>query len=67
MRGGLTGVFVIAGHPDRDLERNLREVSPCEDDPSCPEECTCKGTIVDCSNRGLKEVPRELPLYTTEL
>ncbi|KAI9562208.1 hypothetical protein GHT06_013173 [Daphnia sinensis] len=52
---------------DRDLERNLLEISPCEDDPSCPAECSCKGTIVDCSNKGLKEIPRELPLYTTEL
>lgn len=52
---------------DRDLERNLLEISPCEDDPSCPSECSCKGTIVDCSSKGLKEIPRELPLYTTEL
>ena len=51
----------------RDLERNLLEISPCEDDPSCPPECSCKGTIVDCSNKGLKDIPKELPLYTTEL
>lgn len=63
----LNDLHLIAIGADRDLERNLLEISPCEDDPSCPTECSCKGTIVDCSNKGLKEIPRELPLYTTEL
>lgn len=63
----LTLSIFFFGLTDRDLERNLLEISPCEDDPSCPSECSCKGTIVDCSSKGLKEIPRELPLYTTEL
>ena len=49
------------------MERNLLEISPCEDDPSCPAQCTCKGTVIDCSGKGLTEIPQELPLYTTEL
>ena len=52
---------------DRHMERNLLEISPCEDDPSCPAQCSCKGTVIDCSGKGLTEIPQELPLYTTEL
>lgn len=28
---------------------------------SCPIECDCKGYTVDCSNRGLKFVPKNIP------
>lgn len=33
----------------------------------CPAGCQCEKTTVDCSHRGLKEIPRDIPLYTTEL
>ncbi len=38
----------------------------------CPENCTCSkmgklGYFVDCSNRGLKEIPTNIPFYTTNL
>ncbi len=34
---------------------------------SCPAECTCTGTSVDCSAKGLKEVPKDLPPDVTDL
>uniref|UniRef100_A0A182KBF6 Protein slit n=1 Tax=Anopheles christyi TaxID=43041 RepID=A0A182KBF6_9DIPT len=36
-------------------------------DQECPAACHCDRTTVDCSGRGLKEIPRDIPLYTTEL
>uniref|UniRef100_A0A1I7WLI7 EGF-like domain-containing protein n=1 Tax=Heterorhabditis bacteriophora TaxID=37862 RepID=A0A1I7WLI7_HETBA len=39
----------------------------CFIDFDCPTQCTCHGTVVDCSNRGMPVPPTELPLYTTEL
>lgn len=43
-----------------------RDVS-CRVDTECPAACHCERTTVDCSARGLKEIPRDIPLYTTEL
>jgi slit 2 len=40
----------------------------CRAEPlECPAVCHCERTTVDCSGRGLKEIPRDIPLYTTEL
>ncbi|KAK6765982.1 hypothetical protein RB195_025724 [Necator americanus] len=39
----------------------------CFIDVDCPAQCTCHGTVVDCSNKGLIEVPHEIPQFTTEL
>lgn len=33
----------------------------------CPKVCTCTGPTVDCSNRGLVQVPRRIPLDTERL
>lgn len=33
----------------------------------CPKVCACSGTTVDCSHRGLTQVPRNLPLDTEKL
>ncbi|XP_065559990.1 protein slit-like isoform X2 [Artemia franciscana] len=41
--------------------------SSCLEDLPCPKSCTCEGTTVDCSSRGFKEFPRDVPPYTTEL
>uniref|UniRef100_A0A1B0DF38 Uncharacterized protein n=2 Tax=Phlebotomus papatasi TaxID=29031 RepID=A0A1B0DF38_PHLPP len=30
----------------------------------CPRPCTCTGETVDCSHRGLSQVPRRLPIDT---
>ena len=43
------------------LQRN------CDPRVSCPEKCTCTGTVVRCSRQGLEEIPRRIPLDTTEL
>ncbi|XP_055314702.1 protein slit isoform X2 [Sitodiplosis mosellana] len=43
-----------------------RDIS-CRVDTECPAACHCERTTVDCSARGLKEIPRDIPLYTTEL
>lgn len=48
-------------------EFRTRYAGECLIDNACPSGCSCDGTIVDCSGRGLKEVPRDVPLYTTEL
>ena len=39
----------------------------CDPRVRCPEKCTCTGTIVRCSRQGLQEIPRGIPLDTTEL
>ncbi|XP_017781049.1 PREDICTED: protein slit [Nicrophorus vespilloides] len=44
-----------------------RFAGECLIDNACPAGCACDGTIVDCSGRNLKEIPRDIPLYTTEL
>lgn len=33
----------------------------------CPRVCTCSGQTVDCSHRGLTQVPRRIPLDTERL
>lgn len=44
-----------------------RYAGDCLIDSACPSGCTCDNTIVDCSARGLKEIPKDIPMYTTEL
>merc|ERR1719483_1044885 len=39
----------------------------CANKKSCPASCYCEGTIVDCSHRGLKDIPSEIPITTTHL
>jgi len=34
---------------------------------SCPAQCTCQGLSVDCSSRGLKHVPRNIPLNAIKM
>lgn len=36
-------------------------------DIKCPRVCSCSGTTVDCSHRGLQQVPRRIPLDTERL
>lgn len=35
--------------------------------PRCPRGCACIGTTVDCSHRGLTQVPKYIPLDTERL
>ncbi|XP_055692346.1 protein slit isoform X2 [Lutzomyia longipalpis] len=44
-----------------------RHAGECRMDIECPTACHCERTTVDCSARGLKEIPRDIPLHTTEL
>uniref|UniRef100_A0A8C9TA93 Slit homolog 3 (Drosophila) n=1 Tax=Scleropages formosus TaxID=113540 RepID=A0A8C9TA93_SCLFO len=43
------------------------EESSCLPAPRCPESCTCSDTVVRCSNRGLRSLPKGIPKDTTEL
>lgn len=48
-------------------EFRTRYAGDCLIDVACPSGCSCDGTRVDCSRRSLKEIPKDIPLYTTEL
>ncbi|KAK3799525.1 hypothetical protein RRG08_052709 [Elysia crispata] len=39
----------------------------CMIDRACPADCTCVGTTVDCSKKGLLDIPDGIPMYTTTL
>ncbi|EPY73543.1 slit 3 protein-like protein [Camelus ferus] len=41
--------------------------SSCQLGPRCPEQCTCMETVVRCSNRGLRTLPKGIPKDVTEL
>ncbi|KAK0077767.1 hypothetical protein PV325_003479, partial [Microctonus aethiopoides] len=34
---------------------------------ACPSPCTCNGATVDCSDKKLTSIPKELPIYTSTL
>ncbi|XP_058852492.1 slit homolog 3 protein-like isoform X1 [Acipenser ruthenus] len=43
------------------------EESSCLPLPRCPESCSCTDTVVRCSNRGLRSLPKGIPKDVTEL
>ncbi|XP_023473039.1 slit homolog 3 protein [Equus caballus] len=43
------------------------EESSCQLGPRCPEQCTCVETVVRCSNKGLRLLPKGIPKDVTEL
>ena len=43
------------------------ERDSCDPRAYCPPKCECTGTVVRCNNQALTEVPRDIPLDTTEL
>ncbi|XP_030621453.1 slit homolog 3 protein [Chanos chanos] len=43
------------------------EENGCLPMPRCPDSCTCTDTVVRCSNRGLRSLPKGIPKDTTEL
>lgn len=56
--GGIGGVGIhIGGGINLGLGELLR----------CPKVCSCTGQSVDCSHRGLTQVPRRIPLDTEKL
>lgn len=34
---------------------------------ACPSPCTCNGATVNCADKKLTSIPRELPIYTSTL
>lgn len=44
-----------------------RAAASCSEASICPSVCTCTDTTVDCHDRGLKHIPANLPITTTEL
>lgn len=49
-------------------ELSNKYAGDCRVEPvECPSVCHCERATVDCSGRGLKEIPRDIPLYTKEL
>lgn len=44
-----------------------QEETSCIPRPQCPQECTCLDTVVRCSNKHLKALPRGIPKNVTEL
>ncbi|XP_041117081.1 slit homolog 1 protein-like isoform X2 [Polyodon spathula] len=44
-----------------------QEEASCVPRPQCPSECTCLETVVRCSNRHLRALPRGIPRNVTEL
>ncbi|KAI1731910.1 leucine rich repeat domain-containing protein [Ditylenchus destructor] len=44
-----------------------RAASSCREASICPPLCACTETTVDCHDRGLKQIPLNLPSTTTEL
>lgn len=44
-----------------------KEETTCIPRPQCPQECTCLDTVVRCSNKHLKALPKGIPKNVTEL
>ncbi|KAK1792099.1 hypothetical protein P4O66_001877 [Electrophorus voltai] len=52
--------------PDFHCEEGQEDVS-CMPRPQCPSECTCLETVVRCSNKHLRALPKGIPRNVTEL
>uniref|UniRef100_A0A8B9S595 Slit guidance ligand 1 n=1 Tax=Apteryx owenii TaxID=8824 RepID=A0A8B9S595_APTOW len=52
--------------PDFRCEEGQEEPG-CVPRPQCPQECTCLDTVVRCSNKHLKALPKGIPKNVTEL
>lgn len=39
----------------------------CHFSPRCPDQCTCVDSVVRCSNKGLRFLPKGVPKDVTEL
>lgn len=51
----------------QDFTCDGNEENSCQLSPRCPEQCTCVETVVRCSNRGLRALPKGMPKDVTEL
>ncbi|XP_032672289.1 protein slit isoform X1 [Odontomachus brunneus] len=50
-----------------DEELLTKRAGECILPGACPAPCTCNGATVDCSNKRLTSMPKDLPLYTSTL
>ncbi|XP_077290242.1 slit guidance ligand [Arctopsyche grandis] len=39
----------------------------CPTEAPCPAACSCRGSVVNCATLGLNEIPRDIPIHTTQL
>lgn len=53
------------GYPNTNLNTNSNGGDTIS--LKCPRQCTCVGQTVDCSHKGLTQVPRKIPLETERL
>ncbi|XP_071038445.1 protein slit isoform X1 [Parasteatoda tepidariorum] len=44
-----------------------RGAGECASVHDCPDPCVCEGTMVDCSGKRLRDIPENIPSFTTEL
>lgn len=44
-----------------------QEEGGCLPRPQCPQECACLDTVVRCSNKHLRALPKGIPKNVTEL
>uniref|UniRef100_A0A8C9Q5F9 Slit homolog 3 protein n=1 Tax=Spermophilus dauricus TaxID=99837 RepID=A0A8C9Q5F9_SPEDA len=51
----------------QDFTCDGNDESSCPLSPRCPEQCTCLETVVRCSNKGLRVLPKGMPKEVTEL
>uniref|UniRef100_G3UKJ5 Slit guidance ligand 3 n=1 Tax=Loxodonta africana TaxID=9785 RepID=G3UKJ5_LOXAF len=51
----------------QDFTCDGNDESSCQLGPRCPEQCTCVDTVVRCSNKGLRTLPKGIPKDVTEL
>ncbi|KAM9061341.1 slit homolog 2 protein-like [Sarcophilus harrisii] len=51
----------------QDFTCDGNDESSCQVAPRCPEQCTCMETVVRCSNKGLRVLPKGIPKDVTEL
>ncbi|XP_043587726.1 protein slit isoform X1 [Bombus pyrosoma] len=50
-----------------DEELLTKRAGECILPGECPEPCICNGATIDCSNKKLTSIPKELPIYTSTL
>lgn len=66
--GAIVGIWL---YPETlsagDEELLTKRAGECILPGACPAPCTCNGATVDCSNKRLTAIPKDLPLYTSTL
>ncbi|XP_046430500.1 protein slit isoform X1 [Neodiprion pinetum] len=50
-----------------DEELLTKRAGECVLPGSCPSPCTCNGATVDCSDKKLTTIPKDIPIYTSTL